>query len=419
MEAVNTDVREERGRQLASTTRIERVGRHWTVPSQTTSARYLVDIANLNAACTCPDYELRKGTCKHQHAVLFWIAWGRDVGANDEVPGAPPIKRQTYAQEDWSAYRESQRNEKHYVKRLARDLCVRIPQPPRKPGPGRNRRLRSDLAFESIMKAYTNLPGSRLVSDLNECLDDGYLTHVGHENCIHDFLASEGTTPLLISLVEDAFVPLGMIENGQYAIDATGMSPCVFDRYYSIRHQGVVAHRPYLKLHIMAGTATHGIASVKVTTASEQDSPQLAELLASARKNSDVRELSADKAYSAIEHHALLEELGIAAYIPFKDNAVIHAQPDAWSRKLCEFLLRREQWLPHYHRRSNVETVFSMIKGKFGGAIRAKRPRSQINEVLCKCLAHNLCCYTKAIFMSGLAPTFWASAPKTLLAVMP
>ena len=392
------------------------MGRQWAVPSQTTASRYLVDIEG--AICTCADYELRKGTCKHQHAVYYWIAWGRDVSADGTVTETITVKRQTYKQEDWSAYRESQRHEKEYVKRLARDLCVRIPQPARKPGRGRNRRLRSDLAYEAIMKGYTNLSGSRLISDLNECFDDGYIVKVGHENSIHNFLASDETTPLLISLIEQAFIPLGAIENGQYAIDSTGMSPCIFDRYYSIRHEGVVARKQYLKLHIMAGVSTHGIATAKVTTASEQDSPQLVELLTRTRKGNDVRELSADKGYSKISHHALLEELGIAAFIRFKDDAVIHADPDAWSRNLAEFLLRRNQWLPRYHRRSNVETVFSMLKGKFGASIRAKRPRSQINEVLVKCLAHNLCCYVKAIFMSGLAPTVWTDA-KPLLTVVP
>lgn len=128
----------------------------------------------------------------------------------------------------------------------------------------------------------------------------------------------------------------------------------------------------------------------------------------------DVRELSADKAYSSVDNHEVLDELGIAAFIPFKDNAVINPSSDAWSRHLCEFLLRQEQWLPHYHRRSNVETVFSMIKAKFGSFIRARRPISQINEVLCKCLAHNLCCLVKAIFVSGRAPTFWADAPAVI-----
>ena len=62
------------------------------------------------------------------------------------------------------------------------------------------------------------------------------------------------------------------------------------------------------------------------------------------------------------------------------------------TRHLCEFLLHQERFLPHYHRRSNVETVFAMIKAKFGAAVRSRLAVAQINEVLAKCVAHNLCC---------------------------
>jgi hypothetical protein len=96
-----TDAREERGRQLARMTTIRQVGGRWAVPSQTRPAeRYLVDVAG--AACTCPDYEQRRGTCKHQHAVLFWIAWGRDVGADGSVTETVTVKvkRKTYPQKD-------------------------------------------------------------------------------------------------------------------------------------------------------------------------------------------------------------------------------------------------------------------------------------------------------------------------------
>jgi hypothetical protein len=64
----------------------------------------------------------------------------------------------------------------------------------------------------------------------------------------------------------------------------------------------------------------------------------------------------------------------------------------------------------HYHRRSNVETVFAMIKAKVGAAVLTRLPVAQVNEVLAKCVAHNLCCVVKAIFTAGLAPTFWPDA---------
>lgn len=61
-----------------------------------------------------------------------------------------------------------------------------------------------------------------------------------------------------------------------------------------------------------------------------------------------------------------------------------------------------------YHRRSNVETTFSMIKAKFGERLRSKTHTAQINEVLCKVLAHNLCCVIQSMYELGIEPDFRA-----------
>ena len=63
-----------------------------------------------------------------------------------------------------------------------------------------------------------------------------------------------------------------------------------------------------------------------------------------------------------------------------------------------------------YHKRSNVETTFSMIKAKFGDGLRSKTVTAQKNEVLCKVLAHNLCCVIQSIYELGIEPTFWEEA---------
>ena len=59
-----------------------------------------------------------------------------------------------------------------------------------------------------------------------------------------------------------------------------------------------------------------------------------------------------------------------------------------------------------YHRRSNVETTFSMIKAKFGQRLRAKTPVAQMNEALCKVLCHNICCVIQSIHELGIETTF-------------
>ena len=144
------------------------------------------------------------------------------------------------------------------------------------------------------------------------------------------------------------------------------------------------------------------------------DDSQLPGLLTRTRVHHDVRELSADKAYSTHDNHDVVESFNVAAYIPFKDNAVVNLKFPVWSRLLCEFLLHQERFLPHYHRRSNVETVFAMIKAKFGAAVASRLPTAQVNEVLAKCVAHNLCCVVKAIFTANLAPTFWPDVVATV-----
>ena len=56
-----------------------------------------------------------------------------------------------------------------------------------------------------------------------------------------------------------------------------------------------------------------------------------------------------------------------------------------WSEMYHYFMYNREEFLSHYHKRSNVETAFSMIKGKFGDAVRSKSDIGQLNEVLSRC----------------------------------
>ena len=67
---------------------------------------------------------------------------------------------------------------------------------------------------------------------------------------------------------------------------------------------------------------------------------------------------------------------------------------------------KREPFMERYHKRSNIETAYSMIKGKFGSALRSKSDTGQINEALCKVLAHNICVLVQAMHELGVEPAF-------------
>ncbi len=247
------------------------------------------------------------------------------------------------------------------------------------------------------------------MSSLSASVERGHLERLRHFNAISNFLGEEGSTALLLSLIEESAKPLALLENGQFAIDSTGFSTVTYDRWFDQKHGKLCASHPWVKLHVMVGTVTHVITGVKVSP--EGDCPQLPELLAQTMKHFNVREVSADKAYSSKENHEVLESFGVEAFIPFKVNATIDPKCEVWSRHLCEFLLNQEKFLASYHRRSNVETVMWMLKSALGAAVRSKSPVAQVNEVLAKCVCHNLACLVQAIFSAGLAPRFWQDAP--------
>lgn len=61
-----------------------------------------------------------------------------------------------------------------------------------------------------------------------------------------------------------------------------------------------------------------------------------------------------------------------------------------------------------YHKRSNLETTFHMIKAKFGDKLRSKTRTAQVNEALCKVLCHNICSFIQSMYELRLKPKFYA-----------
>ena len=54
------------------------------------------------------------------------------------------------------------------------------------------------------------------------------------------------------------------------------------------------------------------------------------------------------------------------------------------------YLNRRAEFLKRYHKRSNIESTFSMVKRKFGNNLKTKTLTGNTNEILCKAICHNI-----------------------------
>ncbi|HEY9402456.1 MAG TPA: transposase [Pyrinomonadaceae bacterium] len=123
-----------------------------------------------------------------------------------------------------------------------------------------------------------------------------------------------------------------------------------------------------------------------------------------------MQKLSADKAYLSSKNLSTIIDNQAMPYIPFKSNSNDKRQSALWNRMYHFYSYNQERFMQNYHKRSNVETTFHMIKSKFGDALRSRTKTAQINEALCKVLCHNICCLIQSMFELNLKPKFWAEA---------
>ena len=184
----------------------------------------------------------------------------------------------------------------------------------------------------------------------------------------------------------------------------SGFSTCRFDRWYDAKWGKEKSQRHWLKAHIIVGTQTNIVTAVKITPSHVHDSPILPLLVDRTAQRFTMAEVSADKAYLSDANLRLIEGHGAYPYIPFKSNTTGQGSP-MWKRLYAYFTLNEASFAAHYHRRSNVETAFSMVKGKFGDSVRAKSETGQVNEILLKFLCHNICVLIHAMHELGVTPS--------------
>jgi transposase len=398
------DGRQQRGLEIAATVRLRRKGGVWMVPSQGGNGKsYTVDLTGDEPTCSCPDHETRRMKCKHIHAVEFSV---KRETRPDGTTTITKTVRVTYGQ-DWPAYNAAQSHEKTRVTELLHGLCDGIEQPPQRRG--RPRLPLSDVVFSAVMKVYSTVSGRRATSDLRECEAKGYVSNAPHYNSIFHYLENPALTPILKALIEESAAPLKAVES-DFAVDSSGFSTCTFVRWYDAKYGKTRSEHEWVKAHLMIGVKTNVVTSVEVTGPDNHDSPYLPPLLEATTQRFQVAEVSADKGYISKRNLEVVVNAGAVPYIPFKSNTTGEG-PELWRKMWHFYQFNRREFLESYHKRSNIESTFSMIKAKFGASVRSKTSVAQMNEVLCKIICHNLCVLVQSIYELGIAPTFWAESP--------
>ena len=389
--------RQQRGLAIAAVVPIQKNRLGYQIPSQSGNGSYVVSVED-EPFCTCPDFEQRQERCKHVYAVEFTVQ--RDQAPDDTLETV-----RVALGPSWTAYNLAQTNEQELFGTLLRELCATVSQPPQ--GKGRPRLPISDMLFAVGLKVYSTMSGRRAMTDFRNAQASGLLSTCPSFSTAFRCMENPAVTPILKSLIEQSALPLRAVE-ADFAADASGFSTSVYDRWFDHKWGKEKKQARFLKAHIMCGVNTKVVTAVEVTEANVHDSPPFPGLVEKTAENFAMSEVSADKAYLSRRNLRAIVDAGATPFIPFKSNSKPeHTHGDSlWAKTYHYFSLFREEFMDHYHKRSNVETAFSMIKAKFGGAVRSKTPVAQMNEVLVKILCHNICVLIQAMYALGIEPDF-------------
>ncbi len=146
--------------------------------------------------------------------------------------------------------------------------------------------------------------------------------------------------------------------------------------------------------------------AVRILDRDAADGPQFSPLVQETARNFTIGEVSADKAYASLANFEAVAGCGGTLYTDFRSNTT-GAVGGLFEKAFHYFSFKKEEYMSHYHKRSNVESTFSAIKRKFGDSVRSKTETACVNEVICKLICQNLTCLIQAQIELGLEPIFW------------
>ena len=324
--------------------------------------------------------------------------------SDDECHHHHKSQKKTYPQQ-WTAYNQAQTQEKILFLELLFELCQQIPKPKRK-GPGRPPADFGEMVFACCLKTYLDFSSRRSGSDMQIAQHLGYLETVPHFNTILKYLRKQKLSTKLKKLIEISSIPLKEVEE-DFTVDASGFSTVMYGQWLKQRGKSS-GYKKFKKAHVMSGVKTNIITHIEVTDGYVHDSRMFELLVRSTAEHFLMKQVSADKAYSSQKNVQLIASIGAIPFIPFKKNVRANTRDSLfiWREMHRFFKEHKEEFLKEYHKRSNAESVFSMMKRKFGDRVRAKDTIAQENEVLCKALCHNICVLIQEMFELGVTVDF-------------
>ena len=177
------------------------------------------------------------------------------------------------------------------------------------------------------------------------------------------------------------------------AIDSTGLECSAASGYFVRRRSRVaepwktVVYHHYPKLGLVCGTDDHFIFASHAGRGPRPDVDEFRPLVAEALRIVRLSQMTADAGYDSEPNHCFArDQHGLRTIIPAKHGRPTDKPPTGHYRRLMKSRFDRQA----YRRRSQVETVISMIKRRQGAHVRGRSYHSQCRDLRLLVLTHNV-----------------------------
>ena len=201
------------------------------------------------------------------------------------------------------------------------------------------------------------------------------LNHLPHFTTIQKFVRRFGEAKierLIRSLIKNH-------RESILAVDASGFSSDYASRYYTFRIKGETFAKHYVKNSICIDVFGQKIVSAIVSIGPKNDTRDFIPVLEKSPTRPVV--VVADKGYDSEANHKFVNSLRSVSMIPIKSNVHHGLYRKKMQKRFSELI---------YHKRCLVETVFSVMKRKFGGSVYARSDEMRIKEVCWINFVYNL-----------------------------